>query len=253
MTEQERLDRVKELQDLEIQVKAKRDFDSLISIYNEYIELIDLNYFVSKNLPVIAYCYSRLGKKDEARKTLQKLEPYTVSVDNNYLETAIFIVSFFLNVDATNLTAHQKETLEDMYYNENTSEALCYIVFDIEDILIKNDNMDNNWNTIEKQSVITILLDIVQADGKTETNEILAVSKICKSLNISNEEVALGGLQKTPQAMLNLAKMNENKKIQLGQIMLDVIESDGNIHKNEIIVFNSVFRFMGFDVRLKSE
>ncbi len=113
--------------------------------------------------------------------------------------------------------------------------------------------MENNWSTIEKQSVIKVLFEITAADGKGDPREILPASKICKRLNISDEEFDLGGVLSMPQAMLNLSFMNKSKQVQMSTMMLDIIESDGHTHNKEVIIFNAVLRFMGFDVSLKAQ
>ena len=108
--------------------------------------------------------------------------------------------------------------------------------------------MTNNLNSIEKQSIFKVLMDIASADGITHPNEANYIVAVIEAIGMSDEEMQKGVKLNTIQAIVNLKEMTESKKIQTLTYMRALMDTDGNVHENESKLFRNVADFIGFEV-----
>ena len=99
----------KKLQVIEEQLKLKRDFEGLLNIHHEFLNLINATGEHVDRLPQIAYCLARLGRKDESMESLKKLAEFSYMIDRDEIYRATVLVTCF--------TDNQKADLNLMQYN----------------------------------------------------------------------------------------------------------------------------------------
>lgn len=144
MTTDEKIKRLKELSQLEEELKAKRDFEGLIDIYDESMKLFDSIGNHTERIPQKAYCLARLGRKAEAEKTLEGLRTISFFADQDELFRAITLVSFFLTTPASELNLMQLNTIKNWLQDPQASKQVLQVVFDYSDFVGNIKPFDNS-------------------------------------------------------------------------------------------------------------
>jgi hypothetical protein len=144
MTTDDKIKRLKELNQLEEELKVKRDFKGLIDIYDESMKLFDSIGNHTERIPQKAYCLARLGLKAEAEKTLEGLRNVSFFADQDELFRAITLVSFFLTTPASELNLMQLNTIKNWLKDPKASKQVLQVVFDYADLVGNVKPFDNS-------------------------------------------------------------------------------------------------------------
>ena len=109
--------------------------------------------------------------------------------------------------------------------------------------------MYDNWTKEQKFAVIRVLMDISVADNFLDDSEMNFIAKISNDLGLNNTEV-FSVLQTTPvvKALYHLSIMKEHEKVEVANLMRRLMDVDGRIDKNEILIFTAVMNNMGFEI-----
>lgn len=135
MTTEEKIQRLKELSQIEKTLKENRDFESLIKIHDESMKLFDSVGNHTDRIPQKAYCLARLGRKAEAEKTLEGLRTLSFFADQDELFRAVTLVSFFMTSDVSDFGLMQINTIKNWLKDPDASKQVLQIVFDYPDII----------------------------------------------------------------------------------------------------------------------
>jgi hypothetical protein len=135
MTTEEKIQRLKELSQIEKALKENRDFESLIKIHDESMKLFDSVGNHTDRIPQKAYCLARLGRKTEAEKTLEGLRTLSFFADQDELFRAVTLVSFFMTSDVSDFGLMQINTIKNWLKDPDASKQVLQIVFDYPDII----------------------------------------------------------------------------------------------------------------------
>lgn len=135
MTTEEKIQRLKELSQIEKTLKENKDFESLIKIHDESMKLFDSVGNHTDRIPQKAYCLARLGRKAEAEKTLEGLRTLSFFADQDELFRAVTLVSFFMTSDVSDVGLMQIKTIKNWLKDPDASKQVLQIVFDYPDII----------------------------------------------------------------------------------------------------------------------
>jgi len=136
MKSEEKLSRLKFLRKKEVELKNERNFVELIKLFDESMMLFDSIGNITERVPQKAYCLARIGKKEEAEKSLEKLKEVSFFADQDELFRAITLVSFFLQIDdISELNQMQINTLKKWLQDPDASKQVIQVVFDYSDII----------------------------------------------------------------------------------------------------------------------
>lgn len=144
MTSEEKIERIKELSRIEEKLKTNRDFEGLIKIHDESMNLLDSPGNHIERIPQKAYCLARLGRKTEAEKTLEGLKEVSFFADQDELYRAISLVVFFLTTSADELNLMQLNTIKNWLKAPQSSKQVLQIVFDYSDFVGNIKPFDNS-------------------------------------------------------------------------------------------------------------
>jgi hypothetical protein len=145
MTSEEKIERIKELSRIEEVLKTNRDFEGLIKIHDESMNLFDSSMGNhTKRIPQKAYCLARLGRKTEAEKTLEGLKKVSFFADQDELYRAISLVVCFLTTSADELNLMQLNTIKNWLKDPQASIQVLQIVFDYSDFVGDIKPFDNS-------------------------------------------------------------------------------------------------------------
>ncbi len=173
MTTEEKIKRLRELNQLEEELKAKRDFKGLIDIYDESMKLFDSIGNHTERIPQKAYCLARLGRKAEAEKTLEGLRTVSFFADQDELFRAITLVSFFLTTPASELNLMQLNTIKNWLKDPQASKQVLQVVFDYSDFVGNIKPFDNSRLQTKQTYFSNELLECVfAAMGRNDDTKI---------------------------------------------------------------------------------
>ena len=101
------------------------------------------------------------------------------------------------------------------------------------------------FTSLEKQSIVGLMLAIIEADGWIEENEIEFSDEILEAIDCSDEDFDLG--QEIPYltALVTIKRMDDEKKDVVADIMTTVIIADRVITEEEVAVFDMVSELTG--------
>jgi hypothetical protein len=132
MTSEEKLKRFKELDALEGPLKNQRDFKGLIDLHNEILGMFNSTSTQAERLPKLTYCYSRIGMKERAGETLQRLGKIAPMLGDE-IYPILNLLNFF--IEGNELSNVQKVTLRKWMQDQKLAEQISPIAFDHEDYL----------------------------------------------------------------------------------------------------------------------
>jgi hypothetical protein len=133
MTTQEKINRLEALDALEIKLKANRDFEGLISIHDEVMELGGAIGDHVDRLPQKAYCLARLGKKEKALEVLKEYSRYSLIFGEEEIKSVVNLILLFV-VSQGPQTVMQKNTIT-AWLQDAHANMVMQIVFDYEDFV----------------------------------------------------------------------------------------------------------------------
>lgn len=134
----------KKLQEIEKKYITERNFEGLVRLHDEVMELFDTVEVVLERLPKKAYCLARLGKVNKVEQTLQKFVTYSVLSDEDKMYRSIVLVSLFIEKKPTELGLMELSILKSWLLDPISSEDVMNIVFDFKDFLGDVDVFDKS-------------------------------------------------------------------------------------------------------------
>jgi hypothetical protein len=163
--------RLKELHIIEEWYKKERNFHELIPIIDEIIELFDCIASREKYLPLKAYCYARLGNKEQAEHTLNMMAEFSFFCNTDKIYRAVTLVSFFITNNASNLSQQQINTIINWLHDPETSRQVVELIFDFKDIVGNITPFDisrlQKKNTLFSDNLIECIFIAMQRDNDT--------------------------------------------------------------------------------------
>lgn len=124
-----------ELRIIEADLKEKRDFSGLITVFDELMELNTSVFEYTYCIQQKAYCYARIGKSKEAEKTLMELADFAHAMGEDFIWRASALLSFFMTTKASELNIVQINTIKDWLRDPQSSNQVKQIIFDYKDIV----------------------------------------------------------------------------------------------------------------------
>lgn len=92
-------------------------------------------------------------------------------------------------------------------------------------------------NTEQKRAMASVLIDIINADGKVHKDEVEYLRKISKSLEISDQDIK-ACIELSVLESLNIIKaMNHLQKQAFAFMMQEMIKADGEVDSKETDVY----------------
>lgn len=161
MTSENTSQRLEELEILEERYKKERNFKGLISVHDEIMSLCDTLGILVERIPQKAYCYARLGLKNEAESTLKELNNYSFFVDQDEIYRAIVLIGFFIAKGESDIGLMERNTIKSWLQNPISSKQVMNIVFDYEDLVDDVTHFDYARLTSRHTSFSNELIDFV--------------------------------------------------------------------------------------------
>lgn len=104
-----------------------------------------------------------------------------------------------------------------------------------------------NFTNQEKIAIVSILIEMANADKRIAYEEMITLNLICRRLNIDNNSFVVAKGLKGEFAIEVLKTMTDDKKLELAQLMVEVIDSDNHADDAEIALLNHACHAIGID------
>lgn len=99
----------------------------------------------------------------------------------------------------------------------------------------------------EKIAIISLLIEMANADNIIAYEEMITINLICRRLEIDHNSFVVGHGLKCEHAIEVLKSMDDDKKLQLANMMVEIIDSDNQVDDNEIALLNHACKSIGID------
>lgn len=103
----------------------------------------------------------------------------------------------------------------------------------------------------EKIAIVSLLIEMANADSRVAYEEMITINLLCRRMEIDHNSFVVAHGLKCEHAIEVLKTMNDDKKLQLAQMMVDIIDSDNQVDDTEIALLNHACHQIGIDILLK--
>ena len=103
----------------------------------------------------------------------------------------------------------------------------------------------------EKIAVLSLLIEMANADDQIVFEEMIAINLICQRLEIDHDSFVVAYDLKCEHAIEVLKNMSEDKKLRLAKMMVEIIDSDNEVDDREIALLNHACHKIGIDTLLQ--
>ena len=101
---------------------------------------------------------------------------------------------------------------------------------------------------MEKVAIVSLLIEMINADMKVAYEELITFNLICRKLGIDHNAFAVGRELKYHYALNVVKNMTQEKKRQFSQMLVDIIDSDTLVDDKEIKLLNHICSSVGIDL-----
>lgn len=98
------------------------------------------------------------------------------------------------------------------------------------------------FSLAEKLSIIRILEDVIEADGRIDNREVDLMRQLSYFLNFDMSLVQEARKMAKKEALLILSGMSKGKRQSLGLTLKEMAGSDGKITEEELMTLYSIFK-----------
>ena len=104
------------------------------------------------------------------------------------------------------------------------------------------------FNETQKAALVSLLIEMINADQKVAAEECTVFDTICVEYAINEETFCLGRSLDSMAAINIMKNMSDAQKIATAQLLIRVIDADAKDDDKEIQLFNIICRATGVDV-----
>lgn len=102
-----------------------------------------------------------------------------------------------------------------------------------------------DFSSIEKQSIISLMVGIIEADGWIDDEEIEFAEEVLDAIDCSEEDFDLGQEMPLLPALVTIKNMTPEQKDAVADVIFAVIVADRVIAKEEAEIFDYVAELTG--------
>lgn len=103
----------------------------------------------------------------------------------------------------------------------------------------------------EKIAILSMLIEMANANNQIAYEEMITINLICQKLEIDHNSFLVAYDLRCEHAIEVLKNMNNDKKLHLAQMMVEIIDSDNDVDDREIALLNHACHEIGIDNLLK--
>lgn len=108
------------------------------------------------------------------------------------------------------------------------------------------------FTEMQKAAVVSLLIEMINADGSVDPSECDVFDAICVEYGIDEETYNLGRSLNGLVAVDMMKRMSDQQKIAIAQLLIRVIDADANDDDEEIRLFNIICKATGVDILINA-
>ncbi len=108
--------------------------------------------------------------------------------------------------------------------------------------------MEQQYSDIQKAALVSLLIEMVNADRRIDLEEVRVLNHICRELNIDSDTFTCGRGLIYKAAIVIASRMSEEKKIHAAKALVRIIDADNEIDPNELRLLNEICEATGIDL-----
>ena len=110
-----------------------------------------------------------------------------------------------------------------------------------------------DFNETQKAAIVSLLIEMINADQEVHPNECSVFDTICVEYNICDDTFNLGRSLNSMVAIDIMKRMSDIQKIATAQLLTRVIDADARDDDKEIQLFNIICTFTGVDTLVNAK
>ncbi len=110
-----------------------------------------------------------------------------------------------------------------------------------------------DFNETQKAAVVSLLIEMINADAEVHPNECAVFDSICVEYGICDDTFSLGRSLNSMVAIDIMKRMSDLQKLATAQLLTRVIDADAKDDDKEIQLFNIICRATGVDVLINAK
>lgn len=99
----------------------------------------------------------------------------------------------------------------------------------------------------EKIAIVSLLIEMANADRQIAYEEMITINLICQRLEIDHNSFVVGHGLKCEHAIEVLKGMHNDKKMQFAKLLVEIIDSDQKVTESELALLNHACKAIGID------
>ncbi len=112
---------------------------------------------------------------------------------------------------------------------------------------MESDMMTEMFNVYEKAAIVSLLIEMANADKKISYEELVVGNDIHIRFNINKDTFETGRALEPQYAIHVIKSMNEEQKRAVAKLLVEVIDADEVIEKRELALLNHICNACGID------
>ena len=109
------------------------------------------------------------------------------------------------------------------------------------------------FNALERQAVISLLLGIIEADGWIDDDEIEFAQDVMETIGCTDEDVQLGQDMPLIPALVIIKNLTDEQKSAVSDVITATVVADRVVTAEEAALFDYVTDLTGIDLLLGEE
>ena len=109
------------------------------------------------------------------------------------------------------------------------------------------------FNETQKAAIVSLLVEVINADGKVDPSECAVFNTICVEYSIGEETYQIGRSLDSMVAVHIMKNMSDAQKILTAQLLIRVIDADAMDDDKEIRLFNVICMATGVDILINAK
>ena len=110
-----------------------------------------------------------------------------------------------------------------------------------------------NFNETQKAAIVSLLIEMINADHEVDPSECAVFDTICVEYNICEETYNVGRALTGIVAVNIMKNMSDIQKITTAQLLTRVVDADARDDDREIQLFNIICRLTGVDTLVNAK
>ena len=110
----------------------------------------------------------------------------------------------------------------------------------------------HQFTDTQKAAIVSLIIEMINADHEITLEELRESNIINAELGITEEIFCMGRALDVEYAMAIVRRFSDEEKLQVGMLLVRIIDADDDVADDEIRLLNRICRQTGIDIALRN-